>query len=114
VETLALQKGGPARVAFGRVLAAVDFNDQAPLCAEEIDDVAVDLDLLSEFKAVELPTAQDAPELPFGIGRILAQRSRSAGQEMVPCHVAPSPRRCAPTLSRYGERVISEPPQIHA
>ena len=106
-KALALQVGGSRGITLGRVLAAVNFDDQAPLGAEEVDDVAVDLDLLAEFEAMELATAEDAPELSFGVSRVLAQRPRPAGHEMVPCHVAPSPRPCGPTLSRGGERVLA-------
>jgi hypothetical protein len=113
-KTLAFQICSPAGVAFGRVLAPVDFDDEAAFRAEEIYDVAVNLHLFSELETAELPAAQDAPEFPFAIRGVLAERSRSACQEMVPCHFAPSPRRCAPTLSREGERVNSELPQIHA
>jgi hypothetical protein len=113
-EALAFEICSPASVAFGGVLAAVDLDDQAPFRTQEIDDVAVDLHLLPEFDAIQLTAAQDAPEFPLGIRGVLAERSRSACQEMVPCHFAPSPRRCAPTLSREGERVTSERSQIHA
>ena len=113
-EPLAFQVGSASGIALRALLTAVHFNDQTLLGTEKVDDVTVDLGLLPEFEAVELPAAQDAPEFPCGIGGVLAERSRSAGQEMVPCHFAPSPRRCAPTLSRDGERVTSELPQIHA
>jgi hypothetical protein len=113
-KSLALQISGSARVVFWRVLTSVDLDDEAFLRTKKIDDLAVDFDLLAELKPIELSRAQDAPEFPFGIRRVLPQRPRSAGQIMPPCHDAPSPRPFGPTLSRVGERVISERPQINA
>lgn len=113
-ESLAFEVGRPASILLRRVLAAVDFDDELPVRAQKIHDVAVDLNLPAELEATELTTSKDTPELPFCVGRVLAQGSRPAGQEMVPCHYAPSPRSCGPTLSRVGERVSTEHAQIHA
>ena len=93
-----------ARVALGRVLAAVDFDDQPSLGHSEVDDVAVDLDLLAEFEAVELSAAKDAPELSFGIGRVLAQRCAtcSSGNGALPRRPLTPALRADP-LPRRGE-----------
>jgi hypothetical protein len=39
------------------MLGAVEFDDQAPLAANEVDVVAIDGLLANKFKAAELPTA---------------------------------------------------------
>ena len=113
-EILALEVSSPACVALGRMLSAIYLNDQTFLRAKEIDDVAVDFDLLAELEAVELSPAEDAPELAFCIRRVLAQRSRPARQKVVLCRVSPSPGSFGPTLCRDGERVLAGPRRIHA
>ena len=101
---LTFEECSPPRVTLGRMLSTIDFNDQPPLGAEEIDNVGIDFDLLAELETVELSSAKDAPEFPLGVGRVLAQPSGSGCQEMVPCHNAPSPRRYrADPLPRRGE-----------
>ena len=40
------------------MLAAVEFDDQAPLAANEVEVVAIDQLLANEFEAAELPTAR--------------------------------------------------------
>ena len=53
--------------AFG-VSAAIQFNDQSRLNAEEIDDEGADPDLSSPLPAAELTVAQRRPEIAFGAG----------------------------------------------
>ena len=43
------------------VLAAVEFDNQAPLATNEVDVVAIDGLLADEFEAVELPAAKACP-----------------------------------------------------
>ncbi len=120
LEALAFEKCRSTSVALNRVLATVDFDDQAPLRAKKIGDVTADLNLTTEFEAVELPVAEDAPQPLFSVRGLPAQRSRPACQVVVPCHFAPSPQpspaegrgsHATPspspsgaTLSRKGER----------
>lgn len=91
-KTLTFQERCSACVSLRRVLPAVDLDDQAHFGAEEVGDVAVDLNLLAELESIQLAVAEDAPELSFGIGGVAAQPSRSGRQKMVPCHIAPSPQ----------------------
>ena len=49
-----------------RVLAPVELDNQAPLATNEIDVVAVDRLLASEFEAAESATAKTRPQRQFG------------------------------------------------
>jgi hypothetical protein len=57
------------------VLAAVEFDDDFAIEANEIDDVVAIRVLATEFAVVQLAVAQAAPEFGFGIGGRFAQAS---------------------------------------
>jgi len=57
------------------MLAAVEFENQAPLAANEVDTVAID-GRLAEFEAGELPTANACPQREFCGRECTPQRSR--------------------------------------
>jgi hypothetical protein len=59
------------------MLAAVEFDDDPPLAADEIGEIPADRFLADEFKPVELAVAQPAPQHPLGPGHRAAQRKRS-------------------------------------
>ena len=44
------------------VLSAIDFDDQLPLCTQEIDDVSVDGYLSLEFQSSKSPVSQTKPQ----------------------------------------------------
>jgi hypothetical protein len=103
-EALALKMGCPIRVAVRGVLAAVDLDDEAPLGAEKIDDVAVDLELAAEFEGAELPIAKDAPELALSVGGVPTKLACPACKMMSSFQTASSPRRDrADPLPQWGE-----------
>jgi len=104
-KALTLQKFSSTRVALGRVLPAVDLDDQALLGAEEVRDVAIDLDLPTELEAVHLAVAENVPEFALGVGGVATQPPRSGRQKMLPCHNSPSPQ---PSPAR-GEGVKAVP-----
>jgi hypothetical protein len=55
------------------MLPAIDFDDELPAGAEEVDDVPVDWDLSLEFPTGEAAVAQAKPERAFGVGLIATQ-----------------------------------------
>jgi hypothetical protein len=57
------------------MLAAVEFDDQAPLAANEVDLIAIDRLLANEFEAAELPTANACPQRKFWGREYAPQRS---------------------------------------
>ncbi len=59
-----------------RMLAAVEFDNQPPLAANEVDVVAIDGLLTDEFEAAELPTANACPQREFCRRECAPQRSR--------------------------------------
>jgi hypothetical protein len=61
-----------------RMLAAIEFYDQAPLATHEVDVVAVDGLLADEFEAAELPTAKACPQREFCGRAPRSDRARSA------------------------------------
>lgn len=61
---------------IGRMLPAVDFDDEPAFEADEIDHVAAQRMLAPELAAVELAQTQMTPEPAFGIGGIAAQPAR--------------------------------------
>src|SRR5262249_62176005 len=58
-----------------RVLAAIDFDDDASTEANEIADEWAERDLPSEFEASEAPITQSEPKLALGIGHLRTQRA---------------------------------------
>jgi hypothetical protein len=59
------------------MLAAVEFDNQAPLAASKVNVVAIDRLLTDEFEAAELPTANAYPQREFCGRECAPQRSRS-------------------------------------
>jgi len=112
-EALAFEIRRAPCIALGRVLSAIDFDDEALLGAQKINDVSVDFDLATELEAAVLPRTKEAPQFSLSIRGVEAQRSRSCCRMVLSCH-APSARSIGPTLSRAGERVSSESRRIHA
>jgi hypothetical protein len=55
------------------VPTAVDFDDEFLFGAHEVGDKRPDGFLAPELAAVQLPVAQAAPEVPFGVGHVFAQ-----------------------------------------
>src|SRR6516165_10225157 len=60
-----------------RVLTAVELDNQAPLTTNEVDVVAIDRLLASEFEATELATANVGPQPQFCRRERAPQRSRA-------------------------------------
>jgi hypothetical protein len=75
-----------------RMLAAVEFDNQAPLATNEVDVVAVYGLLADEFEAAELPTANACPQREFCSRECTPQRSRplSALLILTPQRIEPS------------------------
>lgn len=98
------------------VMLAVEFDRQAEAVATEIDDIAGDGRLPSEFQSVEPRAAQLAPEDLLWARAVAAQSARDEDVLASPSRRKaqnrltgnPSPRRFAPTLSRR-ERVSGRP-----
>src|SRR5262245_32744550 len=82
------------------MLPAIDFDDELPVGAEEVDDVSIDWDLPLEFPTGEAAVAQAKPERArrFGCDAV-AWRSRSVLSPAEPPH--PNPLPC-------GERELTE------
>lgn len=51
----------------GRVLATVEFDDQARLQTRKVGDIAANRDLPSKPIAADLLTSKTVPEVAFGI-----------------------------------------------
>src|SRR5262249_48291079 len=66
-----------------RMLAAVEFADQASLAANEVDIVSIDRLLANEFKAAELPTANACPQRKFCRREYAPQRSCPLGAFLI-------------------------------
>ena len=64
---------------IGRMLPAVDFDDEFAFEADEIHHVVAERMLAPEPGAVELAQAQMTPEPAFGIGGVAAQPARDLG-----------------------------------
>jgi hypothetical protein len=78
------------------VLSAVDFDDQLPVCTEEIDDVSVDGYLSLEFQSSKSAVSQTKPQQPLGIRLIATQSPRETWVSFR--HLTP----LTPTLSPAG------------
>jgi hypothetical protein len=61
------------------VLAAVHFNNQFLIEADEIRDISADVSLPAKFMAEYLPAAQVAPQLFLRVRHRLAQTARVLG-----------------------------------
>ncbi|MBB5768517.1 hypothetical protein GGR67_002585 [Xanthomonas arboricola] len=62
-----------------QVLATVDFDDQRPGEADEIDDVGPDGDLTPEFEAEQAPISQPIPKRALGGGHLTTQALGESG-----------------------------------
>ena len=71
--TRRFQKRGPVGVRVHIMLAAVQFDDQLGLDAEEIHHIAADRRLAAELGGFELAVAQRVPEAAFDVRRVPAQ-----------------------------------------
>jgi hypothetical protein len=58
------------------VLAAIDFDQQMPLQAGEVDDVRAERMLAPEPATGELPATQALPQLLFGITHVAPELAR--------------------------------------
>jgi hypothetical protein len=65
------------------VLAAVEFDNQASLAADEIDVISINGLLADEFEAAELPTAKACPEREFCGRECAPQRSRPLSARLI-------------------------------
>jgi hypothetical protein len=66
------------------MLAAVEFDDQAPLAAHEVDVVSVDRLLADKFAATALPSANSCPERELRGREGAPQRPRPARALLIP------------------------------
>jgi hypothetical protein len=76
----AITEGAEVAVALvvfltSEMLAAVEFDDQASLAANEVDVVAIDGLLADEFEAAELPATNACPQRKFCGRECAPQRS---------------------------------------
>jgi hypothetical protein len=62
------------------MLAAINFNDQAALQTNKINDVGTNGHLATESNTGDLPLAQMLPETPFGVSHVGAKISGSFGR----------------------------------
>lgn len=74
----------------GRVLSAVQFDDQLSAATCEVGNMRTDRKLSDEFAAVDLTGAQSRPQRFFRLGRVAAQFARHAGQSLFD-HKSPFP-----------------------
>ena len=56
------------------MLPAVEFNDQAMFCAEEVDDVGAERHLSSKTEVLEAPGPDGMPDCTLGIGHVPLSR----------------------------------------
>jgi hypothetical protein len=93
-DTRAIKKFGSLMIVFELLgaLIAVDFDRQPEAKTNEVDDVATDSMLPSEFFA-ELLVAQMRPEFGFGIGLFGSQAFCVVHRTELPPHPNPLPRR---------------------
>ena len=56
-----------------QMLTAIQFDHQPCLNTGKIDDIAAYRDLATETEAGDLPVAEKAPEVAFGIGCLISQ-----------------------------------------
>jgi hypothetical protein len=60
------------------MLSAIQLSNQERIRTDEVDDVAIDLVLPTEFPSTEMPIAQLAPKQMLGVGHALAQSPRTS------------------------------------
>jgi len=68
------ERSRPRRVAFSRVLAAVDLHDQPALDAAKIDDVWANRPLALELESAEPTITHVKPHDFLGLGQVSPQR----------------------------------------
>ena len=56
-----------------QVLPTIQFDHKLCVDADEVDDVAAHRVLAAEFPSAQLPPAEEAPEVKFGVRGLLAQ-----------------------------------------
>ena len=67
------KSGAQGIVSIFRVLAAIGFNNQSLLLADEVGDKRPDRLLAAELGAVQLAVSQRGPELSLGIRHLVTQ-----------------------------------------
>ncbi len=65
------------------VLAAVQFDHQAPIDADEVGDVVAEGMLAAELAAGHTAVAQEVPQARFGIGGGMAHGAGERGEAVV-------------------------------
>jgi hypothetical protein len=84
-ETLLFQPGGAPGICDAvAMLAAIGFDDQSGVVAEEIGDERADGNLPAKLEGAEPPIAQHRPELAFGLGRLPAHGAGAGLQGRCP------------------------------
>ena len=78
--------------AIFRMLAAIDFDNQLVLVADEVDDRPADRRLPAKLQPAQAPVTQLRLHPPFGIGRVLAHDKCEHAKLVVNClaHLPPS------------------------
>jgi hypothetical protein len=72
-KTFGLQDGISRHVALrGCVLTTIDFDDDAPFKANEVENKALKGDLPTKFEKHETPIAEQSPHGSFSVGRLAA------------------------------------------
>ena len=61
------------------MLEAIDFDDEMSFTAREVGEVLADWFLLAPLPVKDLPVAQVAPEMHFGVSGVAAKRAREGG-----------------------------------
>jgi len=54
------------------MLATIDFNDEALLETNEIENIALKRNLPAKFEVLQPPIAEQSPHRRFGVGRLAA------------------------------------------
>ena len=88
---------GAWSIGFRSVLASVELDSEMRLSAGKVGDMGADRELADELRAFDLPRAEMAPELRFGIRAAPPQPARCRSQALFrQCRTPsspPSPRR---------------------
>lgn len=75
-----------------RMLAAIDFNDEAAFAADKINDVGTDWLLANKFASAEQAGSQTTPQFAFSIRRLPSQSPRARrGNNLRSTHMATPP-----------------------